>query len=39
MKPRAALKSLPKYDEELKKDQKLPTVSQRPVSSVVRDIE
>jgi hypothetical protein len=31
--------SLPQYDEELLKDAKLPTVSQRPVSSVVRDVE
>src|SRR4029079_1109817 len=39
MKPRTAVSSLPQYDEELMKDAKLPTVSQRPVSSVVRDIE
>jgi peptidoglycan/xylan/chitin deacetylase (PgdA/CDA1 family) len=39
MKPRAGLKSLPKYDEELMKDQKLPTVSQRPTSSVVRTVD
>jgi peptidoglycan/xylan/chitin deacetylase (PgdA/CDA1 family) len=39
MKPRFAVKSLPKYDEELQKDQKLPTVSQRPTSSVVRTVE
>ena len=39
MKPRFAVKSLPKYDEELMKDQKLPTVSQRPTSSVVRTVE
>src|SRR6266567_2628344 len=39
MKPRSAVSSLPQYDEELMKETKLPTVSQRPVSSVVRDIE
>jgi peptidoglycan/xylan/chitin deacetylase (PgdA/CDA1 family) len=39
MKPRFAVKSLPKYDEELQKDQKLPTVSQRPTSSVVRTVD
>ena len=39
MKPRTAVSSLPQYDEELMKEAKLPTVSQRPVSSVVRDIE
>ena len=39
MKPRTAVTSLPQYDEELMKEAKLPTVSQRPVSSVVRDVE
>jgi peptidoglycan/xylan/chitin deacetylase (PgdA/CDA1 family) len=39
MRPRFAVKTLPKYDEELAKDQKLPTVSQRPTSSVVRTVE
>ena len=39
MRPRTAVTSLPQYDEELLKDAKLPTVSQRPVSSVVRDVE
>jgi peptidoglycan/xylan/chitin deacetylase (PgdA/CDA1 family) len=39
MRPKFAVKSLPKYDEELKKDQKLPTVSQRPTSSVVHTVE
>ena len=39
MKPRTAVSSLPQYDEELMKETKLPTVSQRPVSSVVRDVE
>jgi peptidoglycan/xylan/chitin deacetylase (PgdA/CDA1 family) len=39
MKPRGAVTSLPQYDEELMKEAKLPTVSTRPVSSVVRDVE
>jgi len=39
MRARDPVKTLPKYDEELKKDQKLPTVSQRPTSSVVRTVE
>ena len=39
MRPRFAVTSLAKYDEELLKDQKLPTVSQRPTSSVVRTVE
>jgi peptidoglycan/xylan/chitin deacetylase (PgdA/CDA1 family) len=39
MKARDAVTSLPQYDEELQKDQKLPTVSQRPTSSVVRTVE
>src|SRR6476619_3715387 len=39
MKARGTVTSLPQYDEELAKESKLPTVSQRPVSSVVRDIE
>jgi peptidoglycan/xylan/chitin deacetylase (PgdA/CDA1 family) len=39
MKARTAVSSLPQYDEELLKEAKLPTVSQRPVSSVVRDVE
>jgi peptidoglycan/xylan/chitin deacetylase (PgdA/CDA1 family) len=39
MKPRTAVTSLPQYDEELLKDAKLPTVSQRPTSSVVRDVQ
>ena len=33
------ISSLPQYDEELLKDAKLPTISQRPVSSVVKDVE
>ena len=39
LRPRDAVVSLAKYDEELLKDQKLPTVSQRPTSSVVRTID
>jgi peptidoglycan/xylan/chitin deacetylase (PgdA/CDA1 family) len=39
LKPKFALKSLPKYDEELRKEQKIPTVSQRPTSSVVRTVD
>ena len=39
MQPRSAVTTLPQYDEELLKDAKLPTVSQRPTSSVVRDVE
>jgi len=39
MKPAKPVSSLPQYDEELLKDAKLPTVSTRPVSSVVHDVE
>jgi peptidoglycan/xylan/chitin deacetylase (PgdA/CDA1 family) len=39
MKARDTVTSLPQYDEELMKDQKLPTVSQRPTSSVVRSLD
>ena len=39
MVPRYAATSLPQYDKELIKDQKIPTVSQRPTSSVVRTIQ
>jgi peptidoglycan/xylan/chitin deacetylase (PgdA/CDA1 family) len=39
MRPAKPVVSLPQYDEELLKDAKLPTVSQRPVSSVVRDVQ
>ena len=35
---KAPVQSLPQYDEELLKDAKLPTVSTRPVSSVVQTI-
>jgi peptidoglycan/xylan/chitin deacetylase (PgdA/CDA1 family) len=39
MRPAKAVNTLPQYDEELLKDAKLPTVSQRPVSSVVKTVE
>jgi peptidoglycan/xylan/chitin deacetylase (PgdA/CDA1 family) len=39
MKPRSYVTTLPQYDAELIKDAKLPTVSQRPTSSVVRDAD
>lgn len=38
MKAKAPVQTLPQYDEELIKDVKLPTVSSRPVSSVVQTI-
>ncbi len=38
MKAKAPVQTLPQYDEELQKDVKLPTVSSRPVSSVVQTI-
>ncbi|MBI5262841.1 MAG: polysaccharide deacetylase family protein [Bradyrhizobium sp.] len=38
MRAKAPVQSLAKYDEELSKDLKLPTVSQRPVSSVVTTV-
>jgi peptidoglycan/xylan/chitin deacetylase (PgdA/CDA1 family) len=38
MKARDSLQTLPEYDEALAKDLKLPTVSARPVSSVVRTV-
>lgn len=38
MKAKEPIKSLPQYEELLKKDQKLPTVSDRPTASVVRDV-
>jgi peptidoglycan/xylan/chitin deacetylase (PgdA/CDA1 family) len=38
MVPKEAVKTIPQYDEAMIKDQKLPTVSQRPSSSVVRTI-
>ena len=39
MKAAKPVTTLPQYDEELMKDQKLPTVSQRPTSSVVKTVE
>ena len=39
LKSRTAIQTLPEFDEGLQKDQKLPTVSQRPTSSIVRDIQ
>jgi len=38
MKPRDSLKTIASYDELVLKDQKLPTVSDRPTSSVIRTI-
>src|SRR3954451_24392491 len=38
MKPKAPVQTLPQYDEQLLKDAKLPTMSSRPVSSVVQTI-
>jgi len=38
MRAKAPVQSLPQYDEQLAKDIKLPTVSQRPVSSVVTTV-
>jgi hypothetical protein len=39
MKAREPIKTLPEYDEMLVKEQKIPTVSQRPTTSVVRTID
>ena len=39
MKPKTSLTSLPQYDEMVMKDVKLPTVSGRPTSSVVRTVD
>ena len=39
MKSKDQVKSLPQYDELIIKEQKLPTMSQQPTSSVVRTIE
>lgn len=39
MKARDSVKTIPEYDEALVKEQKLPTVSQRPTASVVRTID
>ena len=38
MRSKAPVQSLPQYDEAILKDAKLPTLSQRPVSSVVTDV-
>ena len=38
MVPKFPVQTLPQYDEEILKDTKLPTVSERPVSSVVQTI-
>ena len=38
MKAKAPVQTLPQYDEEVLKDAKLPTISSRPVSSVVQTI-
>ena len=38
MKPKAPVQTLPQYDEALMKEAKLPTVTSRPVSSVVQTI-
>jgi peptidoglycan/xylan/chitin deacetylase (PgdA/CDA1 family) len=38
MRAKAPVQSLPQYDEEIQKEIKLPTVSQRPVSSVVKTV-
>ena len=38
MRSKAPVQTLPQYDEELLKDAKLPTVSSRPISSVVQTI-
>jgi peptidoglycan/xylan/chitin deacetylase (PgdA/CDA1 family) len=39
MVPKDSLPTLPQYDEAVLKDQKLPTVDQRPTSNVVRTVE
>jgi hypothetical protein len=38
MVPKAPLQTISEYDELVKKENKLPTVSERPTSSVVRTI-
>jgi hypothetical protein len=38
MRAKAPVSTLPEYDQELLKDVKLPTVSQRPVNSVVTTV-
>ena len=39
MKAKNAITTLPQYDEMVKQEQKLPTVSQQPTSSVVKTVE
>jgi hypothetical protein len=39
MKAKDPVKTIAQYDELVKKDQKLPTVSQRPTASVVRTVD
>ena len=39
MKSKEQVKSLPEYDQMVMKDQKLPTLTQQPLSSVVRTVE
>jgi len=39
MRPAVAVTTMPQYDEEFLKDQKLPTVNQRPTSSIVKTVE
>ena len=38
MRSKAPVQSLPQFDEAILKESKLPTVSQRPVSSVVTEV-
>jgi hypothetical protein len=39
MRAKDPVKTIAQYDELVKKDQKLPTVSQRPTASVVRTVD
>jgi peptidoglycan/xylan/chitin deacetylase (PgdA/CDA1 family) len=39
MRPATAVATLPQYDQELAKETKLPTVSQRPTSSVIKTVD
>ena len=39
MKSRTPVRTLPQYDVELQKDQKLTTVNQRPTTSIVREVQ
>ena len=38
MRAKAPMQTIPQYDEDLLKEAKLPTISSRPVSSVVQTI-